>query len=881
MAICISDSSNVSYDGNLATANGFYDAEAWNMGMFNPAGLALSTTRTINVTFAHTGNAQGIILCIGYNSTTATTAIDRSVTVTLQEYIASVWTTIATKTLTYNEITNSSTYCMGWWIIPFTGGTFPVVVDTDVSTYRFQIVQSGGTKGTWLLKTSDGTNPFYVTWCDNARSFSSTNDALVVKDAVTIDQTCNFKGVLGTADAIRSVAVVVCRSTTPTPDNVALLKCLTPAAAYTMTLNGICVLGAHSGFRLGTSSVPIPVATPFTITHQVVPTLGTAATSGFTNPNGITTSLSGYTYRPSFFLYGAIPTVERTTLNGDIAVGASQLTTVDTTGWAINDTFFVGKCDNITGAYDRTVYTITGITAKVIDFSPVVVTPKRLSGGMVCRTNGYGIVWQTDTFATEVYSFFPGASNLTVSGVQIKTVRMYNYYSSDQPSITYEDTANSSAHLITHCSYHPIASSSSRGPLIVGNVTEKGLTISYVNAACNIAQTMIKLSAPEQTAGTFTVTYCWVYATNAGGIGSTGGIAGLKWIITYNKFETHGSATYGAMMINSTDPEVNNNTFYGCLVGIDFFTTTRGLFQNNTYNRCGVAIRGYGLGGGTKETVFKNETFGNVTANTMDVGFQIGANVDIRLENPSNSTNVDTSGVNTGISGTLLGSRFCIKDYATLTNDDRNWYTYGYINRTGDGLGDTIVRTSGTGKFALRFQPTDSTNKLTWLQYVPTGNIQNKTMNVNVWVKMNNAAYYAGTHTNPTLRVTYDNGTEITAVATDSTSWQQLNCSFTPTTTYGQISVQLEGATDATTTNAYFYVDDMNIAYPAGVTIDLGGLDIWANGLPVTPAIATMPSLAGVWDEATTAHVTAGSFGKLAIDTEIKADDAAVLRGVN
>ena len=76
--------------------------------------------------------------------------------------------------------------------------------------------------------------------------------------------------------------------------------------------------------------------------------------------------------------------------------------------------------------------------------------------------------------------------------------------------------------------------------------------------------------------------------------------------------------------------------------------------------------------------------------------------------------------------------------------------------------------------------------------------------------------------------------------------------------------MQLSGSTSATGSNAYFYVDDVNIAYPAGVQVDLGGLDLWADGLPVAPAIATMPSLGGVWDSLQTNHTIAGSFGAIA-----------------
>jgi len=41
---------------------------------------------------------------------------------------------------------------------------------------------------------------------------------------------------------------------------------------------------------------------------------------------------------------------------------------------------------------------------------------------------------------------------------------------------------------------------------------------------------------------------------------------------------------------------------------------------------------------------------------------------------------------------------------------------------------------------------------------------------------------------------------------------------------------------------------------------------LWAEGLPVAPAIATMPSLGGVWDEPLSAHTIAGSAGKILKD---------------
>ena len=93
----------------------------------------------------------------------------------------------------------------------------------------------------------------------------------------------------------------------------------------------------------------------------------------------------------------------------------------------------------------------------------------------------------------------------------------------------------------------------------------------------------------------------------------------------------------------------------------------------------------------------------------------------------------------------------------------------------GNGLADTTVRTAGG--FAMRFEPTYSPNLMHWEQNIPTGNIQSKTMTVSLWVKINNSAYWAGTHTKPTLTIDYDNGTTITSVATADRKSTRLNSS--------------------------------------------------------------------------------------------------------
>lgn len=198
------------------------------------------------------------------------------------------------------------------------------------------------------------------------------------------------------------------------------------------------------------------------------------------------------------------------------------------------------------------------------------------------------------------------------------------------------------------------------------------------------------------------------------------------------------------------------------------------------------------------------------------------------------------------LANNTLDSEWRVVNYNQDSTVDFVITPLGYRYRTGTGLADT---TSHTGGYAVRFQPISSTTPLAWTFDIATGNIQTYQATISVWVKINNAAYYAGTHQNPKLTVNYDNGTLATATATDTTDWQQLSVSFTPTTTYGVVTVTIDGYTDATTTNAYFYVDDFENDYPSGYAVNLGKFDVWADAKPVTPSNDTTGVLSYDWTQ--------------------------------
>ena len=924
---------------NLSTANGFYRAEAYNLTSLSTTQVVF--TRTISVTFANAGNCQGLILSLGTSSFSAFSTFKDAV-VTLQENVASVWTDRATVTLTAAQISNSSSsipYGTSW-IVPFTGGTFPYAVTTAASTWRFNLTLGAGTNS-WVLATSDATNPFYVTWCDNAVTFAD-NDSVVCKDVVTVDQTATFRGVLGTGTAVDAAALIICKSTTPTPASVSnLVWSNPPAAAYTLSIDGYAIISGHGGFRVGTSAAPIPLAQAATVSF-ISPTVGT--TTGFkytaiSNINAYKTSLFMYgavhSYNMTRSLYdvaiggtatmtiaspcvvtkaghlfaastpvpvqftttGALPTgvtasttyyalyVSSSTFNlydtyanalaggatGRVDTSGSQsgthtlnsvLITTDTTGWTVGDGIVVCK-QNVkgSGTYDitNTIATISGTT---ITFTTNLATYVRKAGGPVFNLNTYAVKMLGYGTVVNVGNRFHTPNNFVLSGVLIKNC-LFTMAAAGTAWLT--DSGNQSQLVIENC----LAYSSTATTGIFINSLTPPVGNALINKVYCIGMVVSGVTSHSvsgwagfgQAGGSLTITNCIQQSSST----SMWYANGVNTTFTGNEAYNHAgngvsqaAISYGASAPGLINATVQNNIVYGTNSNaINLFNFIPATWSGDKYNNSTAVLRAFGY----VSAILTNGIFGNESANTADLDFLSDILVDIEIASPTGTLTVTT----TNLPLSVVGTHARISDSNDTANVDLGYLKYGYYVRTGTGLSDTTARTAGG--YALRLQPTDGSNTLNWpnlvkARTIPTGNIQNLTMTITCWVYINNTAYDAGTYQLPRLNVKYDNTTTTYTEATATFgSWQQLAVTFTPTTTYGQIEVWVSGATDATGSNAYFYIDDFNVAYPAGVSINLGSLDLWANATPIWPPIANNPSLGGVWDEATTAHTVSGSFG--------------------
>jgi hypothetical protein len=922
MSVIISDSTNPSYDGNLSTANGFYRVEAHNLGSdATSASFPLTTARALAVTFANSGNCKGVVLSLlsldVINSRDANVRLQESITVgsfdtstekvninthglangtvvsftstgTLPTGItantvyyvinagtndfqisttaggsvvalsgtptgtATCWATRATSTLSATNIFGTTTgtgsdrhYSQAY--APFVFSS-PYAVDTTAGKWRFHLFQSGGTAGTFYPLCSDATNFFYATWCDTQISHAD-NDTMIVMDSVTINKTATIAAVLPTGVTTQGVCGVICRNTDYSEDNVALLKWENPASSsYTFTIKGALMMGTHSGFRVGTATNPIAYAQKADIYFDQA-NVGTVTTSSIKSAVG--SYITSYpSSKCSLFFYGEVPSLRKTTLASDAATGQKVIVTIDDTSaqWAANDYVIVGKC-NTKGVGSTTVHQINSISGTSITLKENLDTALRKAGGTVYKSNGYGVVLRGYSNAVYGYIYCLAPSRLTAIGCDAIDFRFtcqassYYYYPDGAAYRSQHVFKDSIVRFtaLTISTYNQSHFVGIEGVLFDGIYTFRG----------TVAASLTGYSSNLIKSGLVEVKNCIQIGIYTSSIFPT---ASTRTYFHDNILE---NAYYHGVYLNGLNVRCEDNYFWG--TGSAYLSygalaigqIVNGTIARNTYEYNGTAI---GLISGflTSNVIDTDSVF---ISNTYDVGIYASAIVDYEMKNP---TGIATVG-DTQLADTILGSRFRITNYNGTANDIRNWLTNGYIVTSGDGLADTTVRTSGTGKYAMRFEPGFDT--LEWEQVIPTGNIQNKTMFVSVWVKINSANYYSATYTLPTLTVDYDDGTTSTATASANTDWQRLSVVVTPTTTYGVIKVKISGYTDQTGTNARFYVDDFSIAYPAGYQLDLGGVDVWYDGLPVNPTISIFPSLGGVWDEPLASHDTFGTYG--------------------
>ncbi len=586
-----------------------------------------------------------------------------------------------------------------------------------------------------------------------------------------------------------------------------------------------------------------------------------------TLPAAINTSTTYYMRNLSSTLYRIYPTRADALANtnaitlADVGTGTHTvhgvIITSAPTGWSVGMRVYTAKGWSTSNPTDITA-TISAISGNEIRLS-TVSTNIAAGGYAISADAGYGIKF-TATTATRNYIGSPSVWNMvgcTFELVDFNTNINAAQWMKDPNRIARWNV--SSNYVMTH------TSASSQGAFLQGiGISSMGMDIkdNYFILCRAFASTRL---APEgwdgygdgssQAAGIFLYDGNYQCSTSFSGIDFNGS----GFIVRNNKFLSNGNniAQYSVSFGQSAalaSSEVYNNYYWACLSGADiYWGNTRDIdWHDDQFENHDVVM----TFNGSKFTSFilRNGIFGIESPNTNWVYLNDFSYADVEFQS---CTGVFT--MNTTFQPSIVPESFIrITDGNDVANVDYSYQREGNLVRTGTALADTTAHNSG---FAIRFESISSTVPLTWIQKLPTGNIQNKTMTVGCWVKINNAAYYAGTHQKPRITINYDNGTEVYAEALATTAWQFILVSFTPVTTYGQITVTSSTMTDATGTNRYVYFDDFTAPLPQGVELNLGSLDLWANALPVTPvSFATAISAADVW-AANPSNFGAGTVG--------------------
>lgn len=738
------DASGNNYTTSVATRSSTYFA-----------GNVATNTFNLYDTAAHAvaGGATGRITTSGTQSGTHTLYADRGVS----ENTASGL---------YNSVTNK--YYSN--IVPFAWAGYGIT--NAASKWRFHIFQYGGTVQNYTLRQSDATHPFFCEISGIAGTVAN-NDCVVAAGPVTVDVTRTLKGVLGTGDTAYANALIICKSATAlTPTSLNENVQWGTGGAYTLTIDGVMVMGFHSGFRAGTSGVPITSANMGTL-NFIAPTVGTISRIvDCENPNAVDNE-----GRMSIFIYGERPAVERATFVGNIANNATTFTTAASTGWKNGDRVCVGKV-TAKGVGDPNFYTLNGDASGTTINITSGLSGDRTGGGRVFRLNGYGFKI-TGSASGSVFSFQPRKiSNLILDGVELAYFGLQGSLSPTATALElYADLTSLTTMTITHCSY--FGGTLSAGVLGVLGIPRQGCTVSYCNwATQNIISSTFFSSVFLSGALIYdnnwfcsigsTTPVCWLY-TNG--------------VITNNVFENSGWVM--AYLVGGGFT-LNNNYFWGCSDSSGAINVNNvaypAAWSSNTLNNNSIAVFYVTFSVALSSA---GDIFGNEAPNTVDFKFASNSLAGHTYTNPQGDITVDLLTQRT----TLDGSHLRFKHYNGTPNDFRAYYRQGrFVNPS---QGASIQQVSNM-----------ATELLINTYYVSTGATAGFKFGAVITGHVDNAAYWGGVSTYPNFKLIYDVSSEVDSNLAYNTNNQTLLKIFTPTTSYNNIEVKLTTATDAVDANA-------------------------------------------------------------------------------
>lgn len=711
---------------------------------------------------------------VGLYSPSAWTTIIENTYVYLQENVSWTRTTRATATLTYN------TEFYAYWVFAryFEFDT-PYTVTTDANKWRLRFYSTGTGSPLSLIVSSTGT-PFSVIVTTNTDTFTDW-DGLVISDWHTFDlnKDATIWAPVGCEwNTTFWYSMIMCRNSIVKKEEWTAIKLTTQWAIYN---------GADSIFRIWTETTPITRANKFELE---IDRWSWSSLTYWRLFYISTSTFSNYTRSWIVEFRGEEWTEPYYTLIEDANASQKDLVLDWTpTTWVNWDHIRIDKNDVI-WQWDLTRHTVASQSTNTIT-TTVNLRTKRL-------------VWaRVENLSTRWIWIYPASWRLYVSSsvwifsnFVMKWTWTYN--------IIFGEWTRSMTYVQNSDKAHP-----TRTIDIQNNAIESNTTSAYYLMSCaKPDQTMyfknnvlFRCNGFQNITSIYSTTYkAWYLEYENNRRISPYTAAEFYTTVTLNKVRIKNdricnmaaSTSIWGMSCNFLNSTIDWAYYFWLARPALWLRLCNWLtIKHATYERCNYM---YLLD-------WTAVNIADIEPTVIDLAvawplFTALAYTDIIVKSPTAEVVYSAS-----IAEAIAWSYIAITNDWGITNNDKYYTTTGNIVRTWTGLADTTV--FWTDDYSMRF------NTWAWtleFQYdSPTGDIQWQSKIVSVYCKINSENYWAGEYMLPTLTLTYDNWTIITATAAQVLDWQKLFIPLETTTGSPLVNVSVSTETEASDADGYVY----------------------------------------------------------------------------
>jgi hypothetical protein len=485
----------------------------------------------------------------------------------------------------------------------------------------------------------------------------------------------------------------------------------------------------------------------------------------------------------SIFLYGEQDPYDVVEYSEAASVGNSyfKTTNANASHWSAGDILVLGG-SNTTGntGLDTATYTVASVTEAAgvytVNLTAPIAAHSRVAGERVVRMSYKGIIYSAGSNANDP-EYGSGKcivtliNNIVFKGVFIRWVSITTFLFSTN-IYNEQDLSILTPWTFEGCSFIPPATPSLTAFVIdsLAPVSPKNFLIkncrTFINHFVNCANAVNGTAYGGEIDG--------LYCLTVGPSASTVSVQLPSNISYKNGYIVNGTQEY--VISGGANAWQNMYMAYGLGLNVKLSGVDGTVVKNNFYKSTGRIEAN-----GAANIVEEGSTF---TGSPYVSRFDRTVPFYIEFKNPVGTMNI----LNTSSKLCVLGSEMKLVNYNSTNDNIKSYFKYGYCQ---SGI------TSGVGSDIRLYSEPNETLDMAW--FISSGDISGHKIFLSLDSKINNASYYAGTHTLPNLYVDYDNGTLTNPTyLSANTDWQKAITFFTPTLNKQVLKMHLAQKTDAT-----------------------------------------------------------------------------------